>query len=285
MMTFIAVFGYTAVGFLSIWQLSPRASDFWLPALAAVHVIVMTALGLSAGRGFARGRSQTGLLGIACGAGNNGLTMGGFIIYMLYGESGLGMVTIYSLAWMPMTVLLFYPIARHFAAGGPPVPLARLMFRSIFDWRSIGLPVSLLGLALAWMGVPRPAVVGESHIVDILMFMVNAIAYMAIGLRLHATDILSLKRAIAGLAAMRFGAGLLVGLGLAALTLLTPWPLEGLALNVFVIEAFVPTAVTMVAVANMFNLLPRQASAMFIVNTAMYLLLVLPVVLWFFGGR
>ena len=35
------------------------------------------------------------------------------------------------------------------ALGGPPEPLRRLMFRSLFDWRSIGLPITLLGLALA----------------------------------------------------------------------------------------------------------------------------------------
>jgi predicted permease len=53
--------------------------------------------------------------------------------------------------------------------------------------------------------------------------------------------------------------------------------------EVFIIESFVPTAVTMVAVANMFRLEPRKASMLFIVNTVMYLVVVLPIVLWLFG--
>jgi hypothetical protein len=49
-----------------------------------------------------------------------------------------------------------------------------------------------------------------------------------------------------------------------------------------VVEAFVPTAVTMVAVANMFRLRPQEASIFFVVNTLMYLAFVLPWVLLFF---
>jgi predicted permease len=53
---------------------------------------------------------------------------------------------------------------------------------------------------------------------------------------------------------------------------------------VYVVQAFVPTAITSVAVANMFNLRPDEASALFVANTAMYLVLVLPVVFWLFGN-
>ena len=38
--------------------------------------------------------------------------------------------------------------------------------------------------------------------------------------------------------------------------------------------------VTMVAICNMFGLRPREASVLFIANTVMYLVLILPLVLW-----
>jgi len=63
----------------------------------------------------------------------------------------------------------------------------------------------------------------------------------------------------------------------------TPWPFDRLRWNVFVIEGFVPTAVTMVALANMFGLRPGEASVLFVVNTMMYLALVLPLIFWWFG--
>ena len=63
----------------------------------------------------------------------------------------------------------------------------------------------------------------------------------------------------------------------------TPWPLVGLSRDVFLVQAFVPTAVMLVAMANMFSLRPRTASVLFVANTLIYLVLVLPWVLWAFG--
>ena len=84
------------------------------------------------------------------------------------------------------------------------------------------------------------------------------------------------------LAGMRVRVGPAGGLGLGAVTHLTPWPLTGLRRGVLLIGTCVPTAVTLVAVANMFSLRPRDASILFVVNTVMYLAIVLPVVLWVF---
>ncbi len=179
-----------------------------------------------------------------------------------------------------MTVLLLYPIAKHYAGEGEPLRLGRLMLRNIFDWRSIGLPITLLGLGLSLAGVHRPEVVTAWHITDALVYIVTPLAYFGIGLRLHVADVWSLRRMVGGLAVMRFAVAAGVGALLVWATRLTPWPLLERAADVFMIEAFVPTAVTMVAVANMFRLQPRQASVLFVVNTVMYLALVLPLVLW-----
>jgi len=61
----------------------------------------------------------------------------------------------------------------------------------------------------------------------------------------------------------------------------TPWPLTARTGNVFLIQCFTSTAVTMVAMANMFHLRPAQASVMFVLNTFMYVMCVLP---WCFGS-
>jgi hypothetical protein len=93
-----------------------------------------------------------------------------------------------------------------------------------------------------------------------------------------------MARMLTSLAVVRFGQGLLAGLALAWLTQFTPWPFTGLRWHVFVVQSFVPTAVTMVAIANMFNLCPNEASVLFVVNTVTYLVVVLPLVLLCFGG-
>ncbi len=282
-MTFVGVAGYSVVGFLTIWQLRPAGSAFWLPVLATAHVAILCGLGLALAKTLLKERPLQGLLSIASGAGNNGFTMGGFVIYLLFGEAGLGLVTVYGLAWTPTTVLIFYPIARHFAQDGPRQPLGMLMLRSIFDWRSVGLPVTLAGLALGYADVPRPAAIADYHVIDALVFTITPLAYFAIGLRLHASDLAAGRKMIAALAGLRFVAGPLVGLILVGLAALGPWPMNRLDRSVFLIEAFVPTAVTMVVVSSLFSLEPRRASLLFIVNTLMYLVIVLPITLWLFG--
>jgi predicted permease len=282
LMTFVSVAGYPAVGFLSIWPMPLQAADTWLPLLAALHVGIMTVLGIAAGRVLGRDRGQTGVFAIASALGNNLFTMGGLVAYLLYSLPGLGLVSIYSLAWTPIVVLIIYPVARHYSSRHGGVSLGRLMVRNLLDWRSIGLPVTVVAVFLAAMRIPMPQQIGQWHVVDLLVYTITPLAYFSIGLRVHASQFLVLRRLILGLAGMRFVAALLVGLALAQLTLLTPWPLTGLAWKVYIIEAFVPTAVTMAAVANMFGLKPREASVLFVANTVMYVTIVLPVVLWLF---
>lgn len=283
LMTFVIVFGYSSVSLLAVWRLRPVAADAWLPVLGVVHVVVMIAMGLLIGRWVARERRERGLFGIASAMGNTGFTMGGFVLYVLHGEQGLALASILGLMWYPMVVLAVYPIARHYSSAPAGGSLVRLMLRSIFDWRSIGLLAVLVGLALALLQVPRPDAIAEYNLVDIMMFVVIAAAYFSIGLRLRAEFLWAARKLIISLAGMRFVLGAAVGLALAFMTYLTAWPLRGVSFDVLVIESFVPMGVTVVAVANMFGLRPRIASAMFVANTGLYLAVVLPVVLWIFS--
>ncbi len=282
MMTWVMVFGYSSIALLTIWQLKLRWQDIWLPLLGALHVGVMAAVGLAAGRALFSERRRRGLLAIACAVGNVGPTMGGLVVYLLYDVEGLGLANVYGLMFTPVTVLLLYPIAKAHQSEGEP--LARVMVRSLLDWRSVALPIALLGVVLSVAGVPYPSVLRRIHLVDVLVFVVTAMAYFAIGLRLYVGYALTLKAMIATVSVVRFGVGLAVGLALYAVTRLTPWPLECTAMNVFIIEAFVPTAVSTVAVADMFRLRPRLASIVFVTNTTAYLVIILPLVVWIFGG-
>ena len=282
-MTFIAVFGYPLVGFLTIWGTPLRGPDALLPLLAVAHTVLVTLCSLGLARWVTADRAERGLFGIAGGLGNNGFTMGAFVVYLLYGESAMGLANIYFVLFSPMVVLLTYPIARHYASENPTDSIATLIWRSLIDWRSLGLPVSLVAIGLSLAGVPRPGLVLDWRLIDIMVYILTPLAFFGIGLRLHLSKVRPLWRVLAWLAGVRFLLGTVMALLLGWLTWLTPWPFHGLRWNLFIIEGFVPTAVTMVAVANMFGLRPREASALFVVNTLMYLVLVLPVVWWVFG--
>lgn len=282
-MTFVGVFAYPIVGGLSIWGTPLHLSDIALPLSAAAHIVAMTFLSLALARFVAKDRAETGLFATAGGTGNNGFTMGAFVLYLLYGEPGMGLSNLYILLFVPTMVLLLYPIARHYSSAQPTASMRKLIVSSLFDWRSAGMPLVVLGIVLSVMGVPRPPQIVAWHVLDILVFTITPMAFFGIGVLLHFSRVQALGRMLVGLAVVRFVLGAVVGLALATVTWWTPLALRDLRWNVVVVQSFVPTSVTMVALANMFDLRPREASVLFVVNTAMYLLLVLPVVMWLFG--
>ena len=281
LMTFYLVVGGTLVCMLSVWPLHLAWADALLPLFATVHVIVLALLALAFVPLLTGDRPERGTFAIAAGFGNNGFTMGSFIAYVLFGQQALGLGTIYTLMAMPVTVLFFFPIARACSADAPRIPLYRLMLKSIFDWRAIGLPATLLAILFSpnALDVPLPAWLTAGPFLDMLMFLMTAVAYFAIGLRLHISHVPRLARMIVSLGFFRFLLAPLLAVGI---LLLAPWAPSDISFKTFLVVSSVPTAVTGVAVSNMFALRPQEASALFIANTLTYLAIILPIVAWYY---
>jgi predicted permease len=220
------------------------------------------------------------LFAIAAGTGNNGFTMGAFVLFLLFGEAGMALGNLYIVLIIPAAVLFLYPLARHYSSAQPNGSLAGLMWRSLLDWRSLGLPVVGLAIFISLAGVPRPNWVRDWRVVDVLAYTITPLAFFGIGLRLRLGGLLPLGRMIIALAGARFLLALGLALAMMAVMNWTPWPLEDLRRSSFLIQGFVPTSVTMVAIANMFRLRPAEASVLFVSNTVLYLLAVFPIVLW-----
>jgi predicted permease len=295
-MTAVMVAGYPTINLLAIWGRDLVVSDLWLPTLGAVNITIMAFVGIAMGKLITRDPVRRGLTAVHTGITNTGITMGGLVLLSLYGKEGLEVMGLYCLTYMPVIALVMYPIARHFSPSHAGGPLWRLLLRSIFDWRSIGVPMAILGLTLsltnpmAILGltlsltnVPQPKLVDRLYLVEIAAYGTVIAAYFSIGLRLHFSHTRQLLPLIGALAVGRFVISAAVGLGLYALTQLTPWPLTGVAGNALIIEAVAPTAVAAVAVANMFDLRPHESSTLFVINTAMFVLLVWPVVFLIFS--
>lgn len=282
LMTMIAAFGYATVSLLSIWITPLEPSHAVLPIANTVQMSAFALLGMFvASRFLTKDRQEQGLFAINTSVPNTGFTMGGFVIYLLFGEAGLGLANVHAITFTPMVVLLAYPVARSVTSAGGTSILA-LLAKSVFDWRSLGLPMAILGVLLSISHIPRPAFISDWHVTDVLMYVLNIAAYFAIGLRLRLERVMPLWRLILGLGVTRFGFGLAFGLLSVWLVSLTPWALSDTGRAVLLIESFVPTGVTSVAVANMFGFKASEASVLFVMNTLMYLLVVLPFVFWVF---
>jgi len=262
LMTAVSVFGYPAVGFLAIWRAAPPPIAAWLPALGAVQTTLMALFALRIGRHLFADRAERGMVGFSCGIGNHGVTMAGFVVYLLYGERGLGLSTVYAMYTFFAFVLLSYTIAQTHAPAARKIGLGELMLGNLLHWRAAGLYTCLAAIAHA-------VIVG---------------AYFSIGLRLHFRSARGLGRAVLVTLGVRHLVGPLIGLFLVGLTRLTPYPLEGLALRIFLIQSSVSVGVMGVAVANMFFIKPKEASLLFVVSSAFYLAVGIPLALWIFGG-
>lgn len=283
-MTLVSVIGYPVVGLFAIWRIPLHGSIAWLPLLGGAQATLMALTALRIGRTAFPDRAERGMVGFSCGIGNHGVTMAGFVIYLLFGNLGLGYSTVYAAYTFFAFVLLSYSIAQ---AHSPEVrrrSLAEMTIRNLLDWRAAGLYTAAAAVAMSAFRVPFPTVVERWRLVDVTIYAVIVFAYFSIGLRLHVPHIFGMGRAIAVTLMVRHLVGPAIGLGLAGLTLLTPWPIHGLALKVFLIQSSVSVGVMGVAVANMFRIKPQEASALFIVSSVVYLAAGIPLVLWIFRG-
>ncbi|MBN1557598.1 MAG: hypothetical protein JW951_05575, partial [Lentisphaerae bacterium] len=283
-MTVVTVAGYPLVGFLAIWGAPLRWSDAWLPFLGGLQATLMALFALAVGRRLFGDRAERGLVGLSSGIGNHGVTMAGFAIYLLFGPDGLGISTVYAIYTFFALVLLSYTIAQRFAPDAPRRSLPRLMTGNLLHWRAAGLYTCLAAIILTGFRVPPPPEIHTWHILDGAIYAVIVLAYFAVGLRLRVSHVLAFRRAILCVIGTRHGVGLLIGLALAAATRVTPWPLEGLSLKVFLVQSSVPVGVMGVAVANMFRVKPGEAAAVFTVSSLAYLLVGLPLLLVIFSG-
>ncbi|MBT3296655.1 MAG: hypothetical protein HN919_04825 [Verrucomicrobia bacterium] len=283
-MTLVTVVGYPLVGFMAIWGAPLQWSDAWLPLIGGLQATLMALIALKLGARLFADRPESGLVGICCGIGNHGVTMAGFAVYLLFGAAGLGISTIYTIYTFFALVLLSYTIAQRFSPDVPSRSLLRLMTGNLLHWRAAGLYTCLAAIILTALRVPAPTQIHTWHLLDTSIYLLIISSYFAIGLRLHLTHMLQFKRAILCVIAVRHVIGLLIGLSLAGLVHLTPWPLDDLSLKVLLLQSSVPVGVMGVAVANMFHIKPNEAAAIFVVSSLAYLLLGLPLLLLIFSA-
>ena len=282
-MWFVVVIGYSLVGMLGVWTYPLMWNHAVLPIAGFVFLCLCTVAGLAAGRLYSRDNDTVALIGLAGAMGNAASTMGGFLCFLFFGIGGLALTIVYCLMWYPYMVLVAYPIARHYAAGQTRrVALWRLMWQSLWDIRSLGLPLVLAGVALSAWRVPQPAFIGHFYITETLTIFTTVLAFFAMGLQVRGEEFRAVLAPTAIVGLVRFIACPLIGLAVYFALKLTAWPLTGLPGKVFLLETCLPMAVTVVGVASLFGLSPRRATAMFILNTLSYLALCVPVLAWIF---
>lgn len=251
--------------FWSIWGLQVRREMAILPVAG---LCIVTA-------GFILGRLSLPLLRlegaarktylISASLANHGFTMGGFICYLFMKETGLALSSIFIIYFMPYTFLVIFSYAR----AGPGGFNLRSAVDFILSYRNIPLFAAIAALSCLAAGIPRPLLEPP---VDLLMMLSVMLYYWTLGLGFNLRDVSTLKRGQCSLAAIKF---LLIPA--AAFLLLYRAPLDQDIKSVIQIQSFMPAAIYSVVTAVLFDLDARLASSLFVVNTLIFILVVLPV--------
>jgi hypothetical protein len=202
---------------------------------------------------------------------NHGFTMGGFICFVLAGEEGLALASVFLVYFVPYTFTLIFTYAQGRSEG----PSFFFTLRnSLLNLRNMPLLAALVALSLNGSGLPRPDI---SFPVFPLVLGAITIYYFALGLTLEPGALLKYKKEHAYLALVKF-----LALPLLAALFLQIIPLPHEYKRVILIESMMPAAVYSVITSILFRLNRSMASSLFLVNTALFLVIVIP--LYFLTG-
>jgi hypothetical protein len=263
----------TAVMAFAIWVARIHAEARLLPLLALCGWLLTALLAWPVSSKLSNDAPRRGAFVVSMAFSNNGFTLLGLVALATFGEAGLAQATYAQLMYTPFFLLCGFPIARVFGRLAEKKPLGRLLLDNAVDPR-VWVPLLAIGcgLALNAAHVPRPQLVGS--LTRILIFIGTATASCAIGLLFSGFHLRRYWRENALSFLYRSTLYPLLYWGLARVVGLRP--LDTVTL---VLYGLVPSALLANLLAVFFELDTELTSSMFLVSTALFLVLVLPVFL------
>lgn len=279
-MIFVMVFLSWPILFFVVWKMDLSLQLIYLPVICSFMMIIMT--GLSAVVFFIHKLpfDSHATITLAGGLNNMGYTGGGFVCYALFGLAGLGISQIYIIAFPIITFMILVPTIKVIQAKALKSTLS--VSKIIFDYRLISVPIIIFALLLNLLNTKPPEWIFTFHLIDILIYTAAALAFFAIGIRVTLTHLRNFINLYLTLAAVKFLLAPLVALILMYILKLMGNELQSLSRNVVLVQVLSPTAVAMVVLANIFDLDSRLASAVWVANTAIFIVVVMPILYFVF---
>ncbi len=205
---------------------------------------------------------------------NQGMTLGGLICYLVSGEQGLALATIYVIYYLPFVFTFIFPFAKYSSIrhSGRLQEKHRITFREFisFFFSLQNLPLAGVGAALLLHGLnfQRPSV---SFPLDFLLFTAISLYYLTLGINFETGHITASLREQSALAISKFL--ILPFITFIALNFLD---LEQSVETVIQIQSFMPAAIYSVISSILFDLDSKLTSGLFVVDSLLFLGIVLP---------
>ena len=269
------VSAYPAVTFLSGWRVTVARDLIWLP----VAGMVVSLAGLGIGwvlshlhRWPGGGRSRCAYI-FGVGLNNMGHTGGAVICFAFLGEEALAQAVVLLLHWQFLVYLVCFPLAKHFSDAHQRLSPLHELLAALRDPRLLPLAGLLAGLAVNLLGVPRPEVLRPVN--SVLIAVAAFTASFAVGITIRVERF----RDYGPLYVSQF-VGKFALLPAFCWVLSRAVSLSPLAQKVVMIQGSCPQAFYAVFLVHFFDLDHHLANSMFIVNSLLYLVFVLPALAW-----
>jgi predicted permease len=213
---------------------------------------------------------------MAGGLANLSHTGGAFVCYAIFGLEGYALGQLYLALWLPMVYLMWMPILKSYEQRNLGRKEA-FTGRDLFDARLMGLWAMVAGLALNFSHWPTPPVLTAWYVMDPFIYAASGLSFFAIGMRLSISRLKNYIPLYFTLGAVKFV--LTPAVAALILWLCSGWfsDLSDLSRKVIMVQSAAPCAVLMVTMANIFDLDSRMGSALWVVNTAAFAIVVTPI--------
>lgn len=258
-----------AVILWSIWGLRLYSEALFLPLIGLGMVVFGFIFGFFTAPFLKQNYRSRKTYLISSSIANHGFTMGGFICYLIAGESGLGFSSLFTLYFMPYTFLVIFSYARY-NTGSEKISLS-LAGKFLFNFQNMPLYASIAAILLNINMVHRPDI---NFPIDPLIVISVGIYYLTLGMNFDTKDITSIRKETVLISVLKF-----VIIPVLTIIFLSFTDFAGAARSVIIIQSFMPAAIYSVVSSILFDLDRRLASSMFVTNTLLFILLILPLIL------
>ena len=280
-MTAVLVSFNWLIALFVIWPMQLTRQLIWLPIVGVCLMLTITALSAALFSFLNLDHKSRLTLILAGGLSNVGYTGGAFVCYALFGMTGLALANIYLLFSLPTVYLIYVPLLK-FHELRIKHASAKFKLSQVLDFRFLVLPAVIAALILNLTGVKSPAFIAKFRIIDIFVYIASGLSFFAIGLRVNLSLLKNYVNLYFLLSVVKFILTPAVALLLIWLLALTGQNLTEMVKKVIIVLAFAPSAVLMVTMSNVFDLDGPLASALWVVTTATFAAIVVPVLFFAF---
>lgn len=279
MLALTIIFVDPVLSCLSFWVIELDARLLLLPVLGVVMVLAPGMLAFVRANRKYEDPLKRGSYLLAVMLSNRGVA-GMLTVYVLYGEAGYALVSLFALLNLPVVQLLCYPMAEHYYRKQHAIERTenrlKTLFTLLFSWKQIPLLGIIVGVLLNLGGAERPPSAGM-----VFPYLVHLSAWMAllpVGQAIQFDQMRDYWKQTADVVGVKFFFTPLIMWVIGRLV-----GLEGMALNVLLVLSLAPTAINAVITARLFRLNTYVPLTAFILTTSIYVVLVLPLIVWWFG--